>query len=184
MDRIVPTDKEAALRAIIDEMNRERKAICAALGCVDRPGVPLKFIGILRRDLDKAHERHVELLRSWDNATLTERQELDRLRRGWGPTTPTERMARHADLVDCLQVLSCAMSDVLTDVDEEADAEAAQKRLDEAYERLSKGYAQISALIGKMIESPANPDKHFTVFERVCGWLKRHSPLPPAGEVK
>lgn len=151
MTSIVATDKEAALQAIIDEMTRERKAICEALGCVDLPGVPLKFIGTLRRDLNKAHERHAELIRSWDNITPTERQELDIMRRGWGPTTPTERMRRKADVQAAMHCFSSALSDLTLSEDEAEEAgDEVNKRLNEAYERVNKQYIATIAILNSM----------------------------------
>ncbi|MEZ2410595.1 hypothetical protein AB6806_27740 [Bosea sp. RCC_152_1] len=148
---LVPTDKEAALQAIIDEMTRERKAICEVLGCVDLPGVPLKFVREQRERLSKAWQREVELLRSWDDATITERQELDRMRRGWGPTTPTERMRRKADVQATMHCLSSALGD-LTLSEEEAEAadDEVNKRLDEAYGRIYKQYVATIAILRGM----------------------------------
>jgi len=76
----------------------ELAEICQELGCTTKPGVALRFAKEMRRDLGRAHQRHAELIQTWDEASPTERQELDRLRRGWGPSTPTERMARREDL--------------------------------------------------------------------------------------
>lgn len=160
---LAATDKESALQAIIDEMTQERKAICEALGCVDLPGVALKFAGVLRRDLSKAHERHVELIRSWDRASLTERQELDEMRRGWGPSTPTERMRRHADVAAAMQCLSGAMG-ILTLSEEEAEAADPEvnQRLDEAYERVNKQYIATIGILSRIhdpiLRSDMNPD--------------------------
>lgn len=152
---VASTSKEAALQAIIDEMVRERKAICAALHCVDLPGMPLKFIGVLQRDLSKAHERHVELIRSWDKASPTERQELDIMRRGWGPTTPTERMRRKADVQAAMHCISSAMSDLtLSEEEAEEAGDEVNKRLDEAHERLRKHYIATIAILNGVDSEP------------------------------
>lgn len=161
---IVPTDKEAALQAIIDEMTRERKAMCEVLGCVDLPGVPLKFVREQRDRLSKAWQREVELLRSWDDATITERQELDRMRRGWGPTTPTERMRRQADVQAAMHCLSSALGDLTLSEDEaESVDQEVLDRLDETYQRVHKQYVATIAILNSMndpiplMDLPASP---------------------------
>lgn len=130
-------------------------AICYELGCTTRPGVALRFVKELRRDLSRAHERHVELLRSWDAASLTERQELDRLRRGWGPSTPTERMARRTDLQAAMRTIQRAMDAVLPDDKDEDDLTL--DHFQTAYDELSKGYRDIIALL-HAIPDLAAPD--------------------------
>lgn len=119
--------------------------VCNELGCTTKPGVALRFTKELRRDLQRAHERHVELLRSWDEATPTERQELDRLRRGWGPSTPTERMARRTDLIEAMHVISRAMDAVVPD--DKEDEDLTRDHFQAAYDRLTEGYKAIIALI-------------------------------------
>lgn len=120
-------------------------AICAELGCTTAPGVALRFTKELRRDLTRAHERHIELLRSWDDANLTERQELDRLCRGWGPSSPTERMARRTDLRAAMTVIERAMDAVLPDDKEDEDLTLAHFQT--AYDHLIEGYRSIIALM-------------------------------------
>lgn len=77
----------------------ERAAICSELGCINEPGVALRFIKQLREEVRKGNNRNLELLKSWDPISPTDKQELDRMRRGWGPSTPTERMSRREDLI-------------------------------------------------------------------------------------
>jgi hypothetical protein len=156
---LTPTDKEAALQAIIDEMTRERKAMCEVLGCVDLPGVPLKFIREQRDRLSKAWQREVELLRSWDDASLTERQELDRMRRGWGPTTPTERMRRKDDVRAAMHCLSSALGDLTLSEDEaEAVDQEVLDRLDAAYQTVHKQYVATIAILNSMDDPIPLPD--------------------------
>lgn len=133
----------------------ELAAICAVVGCIEKPGVALRFVSELRRDNQRSWERQNELLRTWEDASLTERQELDRLRRGWGPSTPTERMARRADLVEAMHVISRAMDAVLPDdKDEEA---LTLDHFQTAYDELSKGYQAIIALL-HALPSLTDPD--------------------------
>jgi hypothetical protein len=39
--------------------------------------------------------------------------ELDRMRRGWGPTTPTERQLRHADLITARSYIEAAYASLI-----------------------------------------------------------------------
>lgn len=133
----------------------ELAEICKELGCTTKPGVALRFAQELRRDLGRAHQRHVELIQTWDDATPTERQELDRLRRGWGPSTPTERMARREDLKAAMRSVEEAMTAVLPD--EERDEEPTWENLHAAYEVLSKAHREIIALLQALPELSA-PD--------------------------
>ena len=137
------------------EPAEELAAICAVLGCISKPGVALRFASELRRDLQRANERHVELLRTWEDASLTERQELDRLRRGWGPSTPTERMARRTDLQAAMRTIERAMDAVLPDDKDEDDLTL--DHFQTAYDELSKGYRNIIALL-QAIPELAAPD--------------------------
>jgi hypothetical protein len=123
----------------------ELAEICKELGCTTAPGVALRFAKELRRDLGRAHQRHVELIQTWDTASPTERQELDRLRRGWGPSTPTERMARRTDLIAAMHSVEAAMTAVLPDDKEEG--EATQAHFQAAYDELSKAHGAIIALL-------------------------------------
>ncbi len=134
-------------------------AVCKELGCVPKPGVALRFIQDLRKQLANAHERQDWLLRSWDDATITERQELDRLRRGWGPTTPTERMRRMTDVAAAMHCLSSAMAD-LTLSEEEAESvdEEVHRRLDEAYQHVSKQYEATIAILNSINDPLHLPD--------------------------
>lgn len=116
----------------------ELAEICKELGCTTEPGVALRFVKELRRDFVRAHERQVELLQSWDLATPTERQELYLLRRGWGPSTPTERMARRADLREANSVIERAMDAVAPD--SKADEDLTVDHFQSAYEKLSEGH--------------------------------------------
>jgi hypothetical protein len=129
--------------------------ICKELGCTTAPGVALRFAKELRRDLGRAHQRHVELIQTWDDASPTERQELDRLRRGWGPSTPTERMARRTDLQAAMRSIEAAMTSVLPD--EEKDEEPTWEQLQVAYDRLSKAHREIIDLLQALPEL-AEPD--------------------------
>lgn len=129
--------------------------ICQELGCTTTPGVALRFAKELRRDLGRAHQRHVELIQTWDDASPTERQELDRLRRGWGPSTPTERMARRGDLQAAMRSVEEAMAAVLPD--EERDEEPTWDNLHAAYEVLSNAHREIIALLQALPELSA-PD--------------------------
>lgn len=119
--------------------------ICKELGCTTKPGVALRFVKELRRDLQLGYERQIELLRSWDEATPTERQELDRLRRGWGPSTPTERMARRTDLRGALTAIERAMNDVMPD--DKVPEDLTLDHFQQAYDRLLKQYQAIIALL-------------------------------------
>jgi hypothetical protein len=133
----------------------ELAAICAVVGCQDKPGVALRFVSELRRDNQRAHERQVELLRTWEDASLTERQELDRLRRGWGPSTPTERMARRTELIKAMHVIARAMDAVAPDdKDEEA---LTLEHFQTAYDQLVKGYREIIGLL-QVIPALTDPD--------------------------
>lgn len=133
----------------------ELAQICNELGCTTAPGVALRFTKELRRDLGRAHERHTELVRSWDTASPTERQELDRMRRGWGPSTPTERMARREDLKAAMHSIEAAMTAVLPD--DERDEEPSWEQLHAGYEVLSKAHREIIALLQALPELAA-PD--------------------------
>jgi hypothetical protein len=133
----------------------ELAEICAELGCTTAAGVALRFAKELRRDLGRAHARHVELIKTWDTASPTERQELDRLRRGWGPSTPTERMARRGDLQAAMRSIEDAMTAVLPD--EEKDEEPTWEQLHAAYELLSKAHREVIALLQALPELAA-PD--------------------------
>jgi hypothetical protein len=133
----------------------ELAEICAELGCTTALGVALRFAKELRRDLGRAHARHVELINTWDTASPTERQELDRLRRGWGPSTPTERMARRGDLQAAMRSIENAMTAVLPD--EEKDEEPTWEQLHAAYEILSKAHREVIALLQALPELAA-PD--------------------------
>lgn len=133
----------------------EIAAICQELGCTTKPGVALRFTKELRRDLGRAIERHVELLQSWDTASPTERQELDRLRRGWGPSTPTERMARREDLKSAMRSIESAMDAVLPD--DKGDDNLTLDHFQAAYEVLSKAHSEVIALLHALPELSA-PD--------------------------
>ena len=136
------------------DSSSEYAEICKELGCTTAPGVALRFTKDLRRDLIRAHERHVELLRSWDDANLTERQELDRLRRGWGPSTPTERMARRTDLQAAMRTIERAMDDVLPDDKDEENLTL--DHFQAAYDKLRDGYREIIALLHAIPEYEAD----------------------------
>ena len=127
------------------EPKDELAAICAVVGCIEKPGVALRFVSELRRDNQRSYERQVELLRTWEDASPTERQELDRLRRGWGPSTPTERMARRTDLVAAMHVISRAMDAVVPD--DKEDEDLTRDHFQTAYDHLTEGYKAIIALI-------------------------------------
>jgi len=127
--------------------------ICKELGCTEKPGVALRFVKELRRDLDRAHERQVELLRTWDEATPTERQELDRLRRGWGPSTPTERMARRKDMIEAMSAISRAMDEVVPD--DKTDEELTVDHFQRAYDGLSAQHLTMINLLHNIPELSA-----------------------------
>lgn len=146
-----------AMQAAVAGVRDDYAAICKELGCVEKPGVPLRFIQEMRKSLSAARERIDWLLRSWDDATITERQELDRMRRGWGPTTPTERMLRHRDLRDCMKVLSGALTDLTTPEDDNADPEV-EARLQEAYDRVNKRYLASLEILRRLDEPLERPD--------------------------
>lgn len=133
----------------------ELAEICKELGCTTTSGVALRFVKELRRDIGAAYRRHTELVQTWDAASPTERQELDRLRRGWGPSTPTERMARRTDLQAAMRSVEEAMSAVLPD--EERDEEPTWEQLHASYEVLSKAHREIIALLQALPELSA-PD--------------------------
>ena len=160
----------------------ERIAICAELGCVDGPGVPLRFVRDLRQHLGKAHARIAELIRSWDPATPTERQELDRLRRGWGPSSPTERERRRQDVTACLSALSVAMMNLAVSDDEDVP-EPARDRLDEAYERISKQYGAVIALLHALHADPQEwPDIKAAEERGAAKALAALTPSPSEGK--
>ena len=160
----------------------ERIAICAELGCVDGPGVPLRFVRDLRQHLGKAHARIAELIRSWDPATPTERQELDRLRRGWGPSSPTERERRRQDVTACLSALSVAMADLAVSDDEDVP-DPARDRLDEAYERISKQYRAVIALSHALHADPQEwPDIKAAEERGAAKALAALTPSPSEGK--
>lgn len=133
----------------------ERAEICKVLGIVDRPGVPLKHvIDILDRKA-KAYAREVAVLRMWDPANLTERQELDRLRRGWGPSSPTERMRRRKDVNGCIQALTGALTELaVPEEDMEALGDEANAYIEAAHDRLQKHYTAILAISSELGREP------------------------------
>lgn len=133
----------------------ELAEICQELGCTTKPGVAFRFAVELRRDLATAHRRHTELVQSWDTASPTERQELDRLRRGWGPSTPTERMARRTDLQAAMRSVEAAMTAVLPD--DKEDGEPTQDHFQAAYDVLAKAHREVIALLQALPELGA-PD--------------------------
>lgn len=133
----------------------ELAEICQELGCTTKPGVALRFAKELRRDLGVAHQRHIELIQTWDTASPTERQELDRLRRDWGPSTPTERMARREDLKAAMRSVEAAMTAVLPDDKEEG--EPTQAHFQAAYDELAKAHREVIALLQALPELSA-PD--------------------------
>jgi hypothetical protein len=133
----------------------EVAAICNALGCIDKPGVPLRFVRQLIEANSNHAKRQVELLRTWDPATPTERQELDRMRRGWGPSSPTERQRRQADVMGCLQVISGAMSDLQVDLDmAESVGSEILTWLEAAHDRLDKRHTEMLAIVTQMQVDP------------------------------
>lgn len=142
----------------------ELAAICSVLGCITKPGVALRFASELKRDLYRAHERQVELLHTWEDATLTERQELDRLRRGWGPSSPTERMARRSDLRAAMSVIERAMEAVLPD--DKEDEDLTREHFQTAYDHLVDGYRAIIGLI-QDIPDLRDPDVPTHLTEKV-----------------
>lgn len=144
----------------------ELAAICAVLGCIKKPGVALRFASELRRDLQRAHERHVELLRTWEDASPTERQELDRLRRGWGPSTPTERMARRTDLKTAMNAISRAMDIVCPD--DKEDDDLTRDGYQAAYNQLLESYREIVTLLQEIPELSA-PDLPTTALAKAEG---------------
>jgi hypothetical protein len=139
---------------------QERAEICRALGCVDKPGVPLEFVKRQLENYAEVWARNTQLIRSWDPATPTERQELDRMRRGWGPSTPTERNRRHQDVLGCLSVLSGALADLAAPDEGEGEIpEAASEYIDAAYERLDKRHNEMLAICNSLdIEPMEWPD--------------------------
>lgn len=133
----------------------EREEFCAALGCTDKPGVPLRFVKELQARNSELWARVNELLRSWDKATPTERQELDRMRRGWGPSSPTERMRRRSDVVGCLQVISMAMTELtVSEEDEDAVPQDARERIDHAYGLLNARHTEMLAVVRAVNDDP------------------------------
>jgi hypothetical protein len=147
----------AAANAEIERLREERAAVCKELGCVAKPGVALTFVKALRKEARRQYAQNVEIMRSWDAASPTELQELDRLRRGWGPSTPTERQARHADLLACVQAFSIALTDLALPEEIEVTEEA-QKAFDAAYDRVYAGYITVLEVSQKMNEPIAKPD--------------------------
>lgn len=137
------------------EERDELDAICDEVGCTTKPGVALRFVKELRRDLRRAHERQTELLRTWDDASLTERQELDRLRRGWGPSTPTERMARRTDVMVAMQALSRAMDAVVPD--DKEDDDLTRDHFQKAYDTLAAGHLEVIKIL-QAIPALTDPD--------------------------
>lgn len=139
---------------------RERAEICKVLGCVDKPGVPLRFVqDLIKRNSDQ-WARINELLRSWDKANPTERQELDRMRRGWGPSSPTERMYRRENVASCLRAIEAAMGE-LTVSEEESESvpSEAQIYLDAAHAGLARHQETIIGLLQGIATDPAEwPD--------------------------
>ena len=148
------------LKAIVDLLEfqpaaQELTAICQALGCVDKPGVPLKHVLDLIDRKAKAYAREIEVLKMWDKASPTERQELDRFRRGWGPSSPTERELRRRDVASALQAVSIAMTEVSVSEEECDDVpEEARTRLDEAHGRLSHAHTSLLAVLRVITEDP------------------------------
>lgn len=104
-----------------------------------------------------AHERHIELIKTWDAASPTERQELDRLRRGWGPSTPTERMARRTDLQAAMRSIEDAMTAVLPD--EKGGDDLTIDHFQTAYDALSKSHRGIIALLHALPELSHQQDE-------------------------
>jgi hypothetical protein len=151
--RRVAATCRAPVVAATAEAQAERADICRELGCVDKPGVPLRFVQELRQQVSQANARVSELIRMWDPASHTERQELDRMRRGWGPSTPTERERRRGDVAECVQALSIAMADLTIHEDDDVPEEA-QGRLDEAYERVSKAHDAVLATLRAITADP------------------------------
>lgn len=133
----------------------ELAEICKELGCTTAPGVALRFAKELRRDLGRAYERHAELVKTWDTASPTERQELDRLRRGWGPSTHTERMARRGDLIAAMHSVEAAMTAVLPD--DKGDDDLTLDHFQGAYDELTKAHRAIIELLQALPELSA-PD--------------------------
>lgn len=150
----------SSARAEIEGLKTERKEICAELGCIDEPGVPLRFVKGLREDLSRAHAREVELLQTWDKATPTERQELDRLRRGWGPSTPTTHQKRWQDVRDCMTQIERAYELCSPDDDED---ETAQRTLEKVSTALFAAIGFCSERMQEIHQHPGDkPDYSFT----------------------
>ena len=150
----------SSARAEIEGLKAERKEICAELGCIDEPGVPLRFVKGLREDLSRAHAREVELLQTWDKATPTERQELDRLRRGWGPSTPTTHQKRWQDVRDCMTQIERAYELCSPDDDED---ETAQRTLEKVSTALFAAIGFCSERMQEIHQHPGDkPDYSFT----------------------
>lgn len=169
-------------KGLTNDLASEYAAICKELGCIEKPGVPLRFIQEQRMRLTSAYERCNWLLRSWDYASLTELQELDHMRRGWGPSTPTERMRRKADVAAAMHALSGAMSELtLSEEEAEAAGDEVNQRLDAAYERVNKQYIATIAILSAMDEPIPRPDIDYT---EIVACLKHavhwHDQLSPA----
>lgn len=176
---------------------QERTDICKALGCVDEPGMPLRHVLDVLTRKSKAYQRELELLRSWDKANLTERQELDRFRRGWGPSTPTERQRRLNDVLGCLRVLSGAMTELsLPEKDMEPLGDEANAYIAAAYERLDKRHSEMLAIVEVMNADPQEwPDiraaeergamaMRVIVKERISGLKIIQTPMQSVWEVE
>lgn len=77
------------------------------------------------------------------------------MRRGWGPSTPTERELRRSDVAACIRAVSIAMSDVTVSEEETDDVpEEARDRLDEAYERLAKVHTTLVETVHRICADP------------------------------
>lgn len=134
--------------------SEERKEICEELGCITEPGVPLRFVRGLREDLKRAYARNDELIRSWDAATLTERQELDRLRRGWGPSTPTTHMQRWADARDFLNWIAEVEEAADIRDDDDGDPEDVETTLDRVIVAVGSARSKAAKRLGEIVARP------------------------------
>lgn len=134
--------------------SEERKEICEELGCITEPGVPLRFVRGLREDLKRAYARNDELIRSWDAATLTERQELDRLRRGWGPSTPTTHMQRWADARDFLNWIAEVEEAADIRDDDDGAPEDVETTLDRVTVAVGSARSKAAKRLGEIVARP------------------------------
>jgi hypothetical protein len=146
--------------AIEKDWRDEQAAICSELGCINESGVALRFVKQLREEIRKSNERNIELLRSWDPISPTDKQELDRMRRGWGPSTPTERMTHRENIWKARNFIDRAYESIIelnTDNYTYDDIVEANDGAVEAMKAITEGQKFCNDLLVSLIPSEATP---------------------------